>query len=650
MPFSLFAAGMALGAIPAAQNHSSIPGFLMVKPPTIDGKIGPEEWKGAPTVEGGFDEKTGEASKQRMKFWLAYDSKYIYFAADLEEKDPKNIHATETRTNVAFDGDDWVALAIDPFGTGTDLNRFDVNPLGTTHIRMSGGRAAKREWMGDFTGGASRTPDGWQIEARIPWGIMQLPSSGKRTLRLTFVRWCQGTQRSFETDDISAQNLSNVARWVDVEVPKPDDQRILKLLPYTYAGATKKQGIFNSGLDLKTEMTDSLELVGSANPDFRNIENQILSLDFSYFERLASESRPFFLEGAQYFQTSRDAPLFSSQRIKSFDAGLKAYGKVGDRLTVAALDTIDFGNQNAMAMATKYTVNEKLSFTAAATDLQTKGNSNTGSFLSSNYSIGPYQAFGQYMTTQDTEDGFGHRINTGVYYSKAGWNNGFEYVEISPGFHPRLGFAPQRGFRGWTGILYYEKPLPKGPIATWSVSANGNYWNKFDGSLYDKALDLQGSVALRESTELTAGAHFEKFDSNNDHVYFLILDRPRDDIYRNWKLNYTWGTIEGIRYQSIGPQINLRPLRGLQLTGTYQSVQHGDRSDQAILSVSYQLNPNEAISGRAVRQGNQTNAYLSFRHSGNRGIEYFIILGDPNAKTFQSSLILKVVIPLEIKY
>lgn len=648
MPLS-FLAGLAISHVDN-QNGSTLVGFQMAKAPVIDGKIDPDEWKGAPTVEGGFDEKSGTRATQRMKYWIAYDSKYIYFAADVEERDPRNIHATETRTNVPFEGDDWVALAIDPFGTGTDLNRFDVNPLGTTNIRMSGGRAAKREWMGDFVGASTRTADGWQVEARVPWGIMQLPPPGRRTLRLTFVRWCQGMQRSFETDDLSSQNLSNVARWVDVLVPKPDDQRILKLLPYTYAGATKHQGIFNSGLDLKTELTDSLEMVGTVNPDFRNIENQILSLDFSYFERLPSESRPFMLEGSQYFQTSRDAPLFSSQRIRNFDAGLKTYGRLGDRLTVAALDTIDFGKENAMVAATKFTVNEKLSFTGAVTDLQSKEISNTGTFLSGNYNFGPFFTFGQFMTTQDSQEGFGHRINTGVYYNQGGWNNGIEYIEISPEFKPRLGFAPQRGFRGFTGTLYYDKPLAKGAIAEWSVNANGSYLRKFDNSPYDKSLDLQGSIAMRESTELNVGAHFEEFNGNKDRVFFVILDRPRDDIYRNWKLNYTWGSIEGIRYQSFGPQLNLRPLKGFQLSATYQSVQHGEREDQAIISVSYQLNASESISGRAVRIGNSTNAYLSFRHSGNRGAEYFVILGDPNARSFRTSLILKVVVPLEVKF
>jgi hypothetical protein len=44
-----------------------------------------------------------------------------------------------------------------------------------------------------------------------------------------------------------------------------------------------------------------------------------------------------------------------------------------------------------------------------------------------------------------------------------------------------------------------------------------------------------------------------------------------------------------------------------------------------------------------------TNWYLSFRQSGNRGAEYYLILGDPNAVSFRTSLILKAVFPFSLK-
>jgi len=44
-----------------------------------------------------------------------------------------------------------------------------------------------------------------------------------------------------------------------------------------------------------------------------------------------------------------------------------------------------------------------------------------------------------------------------------------------------------------------------------------------------------------------------------------------------------------------------------------------------------------------VVSGADTNWYLSFRNSGERGIETYVILGDPNARRFQEELRVKFV-------
>ncbi|MFX9097180.1 hypothetical protein ABTN72_19195, partial [Acinetobacter baumannii] len=66
--------------------------------------------------------------------------------------------------------------------------------------------------------------------------------------------------------------------------------RSFKLLPYTYLGVDEGgKPINNFGLDLKAPLSQNLDMVATVNPDFRNVENAILSLDFSYFARLAND-------------------------------------------------------------------------------------------------------------------------------------------------------------------------------------------------------------------------------------------------------------------------------------------------------------------------------------------------------------------------
>jgi hypothetical protein len=68
-----------------------------------------------------------------------------------------------------------------------------------------------------------------------------------------------------------------------------------------------------------------------------------------------------------------------------------------------------------------------------------------------------------------------------------------------------------------------------------------------------------------------------------------------------------------------------------------------------ILGANYDLGRDMSISGRMVRNGRDTNAYLAFRKSGNRGAEYFVIFGDPNARKFETALVIKAVFPFELK-
>jgi hypothetical protein len=56
------------------------------------------------------------------------------------------------------------------------------------------------------------------------------------------------------------------------------------------------------------------------------------------------------------------------------------------------------------------------------------------------------------------------------------------------------------------------------------------------------------------------------------------------------------------------------------------------------------------LSTRFVRRQNDYNIYFSYRKSGGRGAEYYVILGDPNAQSFRTSLVLKAVFPIEIRY
>ena len=65
-------------------------------------------------------------------------------------------------------------------------------------------------------------------------------------------------------------------------------------------------------------------------------------------------------------------------------------------------------------------------------------------------------------------------------------------------------------------------------------------------------------------------------------------------------------------------------------------------------SGSLDFTRDRSVSGRIVKISSDVNGYLIFRQSGYRGLECFVILGDPNAFRFRESVLIKVGYPLEI--
>jgi hypothetical protein len=636
-----------------------VPGFRFTKPPVIDGTIGADEWAGAPSMVGGFEEQTGLAEENKTEYWFGYDDTFIYFACGAFDPDPKSIKAQEYRTNVSLRGDDYVGFFLDPFGAmNGPANQFEMNPRGATNPRIAGGRAAKREWLGEILAKGRITDTGYEIEARIPWAVMRLPSAGKRDMRVGAYRIEQKTGRAYLITDITGGHSDRIPIWRGIETPRIKADTSIKLLPYTYLGYDKKIGtVFNSGLDLKTQTPGGIDIVGSVNPDFRNIENQVLSLDFSYFDRLAAESRPFFLEGANFFQTSQDSPLFASQVIGSFDVGAKAFGKITDNTTIATLDTATFNKENDFVGLVRHAFDINTTLIGGVThqdgnlDPGLRGNKSLSTFLSFDHAFGPIDAFGQYMTSNDDTDGNGHRFNSGIAYQKGVWNGFGEYVEITPNFDLRLGFAPEKGFKGFDTGIFRTDYFSKGALADNQLQFMGTSWDNYSGGgSYKKQISANDSLGFRNNFSITFGGLYRELFGFRDHLYSLQLANPRNDPYRGWSLNYDTGEIAGHSYRSIAPAFKYRPKRNFQLSASYQAVQHIDNINQLIFSANYDLNAFDSIAGRMVQTGGHTNGYLAFRRTGNKGNEYYLILGDPNAEEFRFSLIAKAVFPMNIKF
>lgn len=621
----------------------------LATPPTIDGIVDEAEWTGAISGEGAIDILSKGPAPESMKFWITMDDKAIYFAARMNDSEPNNIVAQETRKNVSLSGNDSITLVLDVLGTLTDFNIFTINAAGGSELKIAGGRAAKAEWLGEIITQGRKTQSGWEAEARIPWKIMRLPGAGKRAIRFNVRRYFARFNRDFAWTLTDGDGLQNIGRITDVELPKPDEQRTLQLLPYSYIGHDEDGFIFNNGLDFKTKLMDRLELVGSINPDFRNIENQVLSLGFSYFERLAGETRPFFAEGSSYFTTGYDSRLFASQRIASFDAGVKVFGKLSDKSQFGIMDLHTFGQQNAFVGSYRYFPEARTNLDVAFTSLRREGVSNDGFFTNYSKGIGPNLYYVNAMTTTDAQFGTGTRFTTGFFSEVPGRDFYFDFTNIDERFNPRMGFNAERDVRGVSSGGGLTQTQKNGPVAQTSWFLNGGVFWHMNGDPYRRTISASGNLALRNGLQFDLQTEKQRFETFNDEFYRLAVNFPRGNRYRQYSFAYVNGVLSGQRFVAHSLSANLQPMRDLQIGAVAQFVKHFDDATQIIASANYDLHRNRAISARIVRQNDDWNGYVSFRQSGGLGTEYFLIVGDPNARTFRSSVILKVTTPFDLR-
>jgi len=638
----------ALSAVPKNGPYDLV-GVMVGQSPKIDGIIDINEYPAEARREGFSDLDTNIASDEHAEFWLTYDEQYIYFAGRVKT-DPKRIVRQEYRPNSSVGGNDNFSLIIDPFGSNNNFNQFSANSNGATQIYLAGGRAAKTEWLGEIESNGRTTESGWECEMRIPWSVMNLPTSGKRTLNFN-IQWYRSNKQNTYIYRYISNDESLTPKWVDVTVPAISKARTLSLLPYAFGGVQQGSGpIMNAGLDMKTSLTDTIQFVGTINPDFRNVENSILSLDPSYFERLASENRPFFQEGADYTRVGYDTRLFASQRIPFFDAGFNVYGELNSTTTFGALTTVDFGERQASVVKFSKKLNSYDNFEVGYVNNDQRGfNSQAGT---ANYFTrkGQFNYFSTNQYVTDQIEGSGWRNNLGAGYESQNFNVGAEYLSITPDFFPRIGFNRDRNLKGF--VMYANNSVTpiSGPVNGYEFGMYADTFDRFTGGFYRNEVGVNAEVGLRNGLAIGIGQSFNNFEGTADRSFGVGMAYPTYDPYRSASLNYSSGTFLGTPYEQYQVSWRYRVLSRLQLNGNSEFFLSDQDETQHILGLNYDVSKFESIGGRLVMRNGESNWYLSYRMSGKKGAEYFILVGDPRADSFTDRIVIKAVVPITIRF
>jgi hypothetical protein len=401
---------------------------------------------------------------------------------------------------------------------------------------------------------------------------------------------------------------------------------------------------------------------------------------------------------------------FYSRRIENIDLGTKLYGKLAKRTNLGFLGAFDFADQHDDPWAMHrqdYLMNLSQGFGegAGASVMTTHRNS-----AREKNSVWGYQANTRITRNTSIQGRYGSSAWRGVeladdetevdpdgelltylrgdlaQLSVDAWNEWFfmnlDTGFLSPGFRSSNGFFEYQGRRNTGFFMGGGNEFRDSVVRRVGVDLFANYaeryseGNGFDGmdSFMTRALSTIGDrdsndAFFRDNVGYWTGVWFDnnlslRHSANIGHFREEGAEVSDRDWSTNWNVNfesedrnrrirvgYGFGRADEARrhFPSIGGSWK-REAFSVSLNASV--LRHTERRQQHILGLNYDISETVGIGGRLVfrrddnADENTWNPYISFRRSGQTGIETFLILGDPSGDSFTPRMEGKVLFPL----
>lgn len=654
-------------SLPTSYTRRPLSALKVSSPPTIDGDLSDLVWKTAPKAETFTDIQNGGVVADQTTAYLVYDDKYLYVGFYCKDSKPDQITARESVQDQKYaneptdlsssqfkqDNEDNIEFVIDPFEThrAQDMTRFSLNAIGTRSARLGGGRGGKVEWKGDWAGAVKRLPDGWSAELRIPWAILNYPQSRLPVnMGLNFQRFQLRTHLVSAWSNIGAQSFYDLeGRWTDVQVPQAKFRPQISVLPYLLPGVSGRGQSLFTGVDARFTMTPELTAVGSVNPDFATVESAIQTVQFVHTEQFLPERRPFFLEGRDYFAPTMKindiGSFFYPNRISTFDVGEKIYGKVTPTDTLGFLHTVDWGHRTDVVARYQHEISPTAQSGLMFLHKSQLGDNNTVGVFDHHARWGK-AGFETWWALTSGDGAGGSAKAFSVTYEDKLLSGAIQYYDLTDSFRVADGFLPFNQFHGFVVAANWGAEWREGFWRSFQVSALPLFWKHNDGSSFLEGPQMTLNFDTRSDWRFEMDLTNTKFDGQRDANVGFEIHSGVSNRFRHYGLRVQLGTVGDRQSTVLGPIISTRLFRKLDVSYGGVIENRLGLAHQHIMSLNYEISPQRSFGGRVVVQNSDTNAYLFYRHSGGRGTETYLILGDPNATRTVKSLQIKFVFAL----
>jgi Domain of unknown function (DUF5916) len=317
----------------------------------IDGRLDEAAWQSTESTDTFLqtDPQEGAPPSVRTIVRVVADATALVIGIVCED-DPANIVSRSVARDADLEDEDHIQVVLGPFRDGRSGYAFAINPSGARNDGLIGGGDddENQDWDGIWEAAATRQPNGWSAEIRIPIQTLSFNSSLRewdfnvqRRLerRLETNRWAFPA-RQYRVVQTSRAGLLTGLPTFDVGLG-------LTVRPAVSTGA----GVPASGASIDGELQPSLDVIqrlgtnvtasGTTNTDFAETEVDTRRTNLTRFPLFFPEKRTFFLEGSDIFSfgvgLDEDVLPYFSRRIGLVDgrevpilAGGKINGRAGN--------------------------------------------------------------------------------------------------------------------------------------------------------------------------------------------------------------------------------------------------------------------------------------------------------------------------------
>lgn len=499
----------------------------------IDGRLDDPIWQNAAVLTNFIQREphAGQPASESTRVLVAFDTNYLYVAADMQDREPERIVANIMRRDAELQDNDSFEIYLDTFHDHRNLFYFATNALGAQRDALirNEGDSQNWDWDGVWESAGRRIANGWAAEVAIPFKTLRFSSDALQTWGANFARRIPRKREESYWSPIS-RDYGFFGHYKPAYYGHLNGFRNLhqggavEVKPFAITGGTKDfeeagnplSRKFDLGADAKVHLTANLTADLTLNTDFAQVESDQEQVNLTRFDLFFPEKRDFFLENADIFRLgertqsfeqpstllffSRQIGLTETGEAVPITGGAKVTGKIG-KYEVGFLEVltdqasyiddddqlVELPRHNFTVVRLKRDILAKSSIGIIGTSKDpweniVTSNPGTREILSSareynrvtaadlNLALGATTRFTGFLGKSQTAGVHGKDWAGTAFLSHEldRWGINLGYTDIQDNFDAQIGFMQRTGIRKTRLLGYVSQRWPIGPVRqTW---------------------------------------------------------------------------------------------------------------------------------------------------------------------------------------